>query len=107
MLVKSVFYCYSCGPLTWLGGYLGSYSNLQVRIIISDASIQHGTKRTLLARLLYRPSIAAPRRDPRSEADRFLREFESTYGTTHPTFFSEGGYTQALTAAKNQLKYLL
>ncbi|KAL9540401.1 hypothetical protein MBANPS3_009703 [Mucor bainieri] len=61
----------------------------------------------LTARLLYRPSIAGPRRDARSEADRFLRDFESTYGTTHPAFFSEGGYTQALKAAKRELKYML
>lgn len=58
-------------------------------------------------RLLHRPTIAAPRRDPRSEADRFLRDFESTYGTIHPDFFSEGGYTQALNTAKNELKYML
>lgn len=60
----------------------------------------------LIARLLYRPSITAPRRDARSEADRFLRDFEHTYGTTHPTFY-EGGYTQALTTAKKELKYAL
>ncbi|KAK4511466.1 jun-like transcription factor [Mucor velutinosus] len=59
------------------------------------------------ARLLYRPSITGPRRDARTEADRFLRDFESTYGTTHPEFFSEGGYTQALKAAKKELKYML
>lgn len=58
------------------------------------------------ARLLYRPSITAPRRDARSEADRFLRDFEHTYGFTHPTFF-DGGYTQALTTAKKELKYAL
>lgn len=58
------------------------------------------------ARLLYRPSITAPRRDARSEADRFLRDFEHTYGFTHPTFF-DGGYTQALTTAKKELKYVL
>ncbi|KAI7893935.1 thioredoxin-like protein [Mucor mucedo] len=60
----------------------------------------------LTARLLYRPSITAPRRDARSEADRFLRDFESTYGTTHPDFF-EGGYTQALNVAKRDLVFLL
>ncbi|CAO0791138.1 unnamed protein product [Mucor circinelloides] len=59
------------------------------------------------ARLLYKPSITGPRRDARTEADRFLRDFESTYGTTHPAFFSEGGYTQALKAAKHELKYML
>lgn len=59
-----------------------------------------------IARLLYRPSITAPRRDARSEADRFLRDFEHTYGFTHPTFF-DGGYTQALTTAKKELKYVL
>lgn len=57
--------------------------------------------------MLYRPSITAPRRDARSEADRFLRDFESTYGAVHPKFFSEGGYTQALKAAKIELKYML
>ncbi|CEP17205.1 hypothetical protein [Parasitella parasitica] len=62
---------------------------------------------TTTARLLYRPSISAPRRDARSEADRFLRDFESTYGTTHPVFFSEGGYTQALRAARKEFKYML
>ncbi|KAI8049802.1 thioredoxin-like protein [Gilbertella persicaria] len=59
------------------------------------------------ARLFYRPSITAPRRDPRSEADRFLREFESCFGTHHPPFFHEGGYAKALQVAKDQLKYLL
>ncbi|KAI8972697.1 thioredoxin-like protein [Pilobolus umbonatus] len=58
------------------------------------------------ARLFYRPAITYPRRDPFSDADRFLRDFESTYGNTHPHFF-EGGYTQALKAAKTQLKYLI
>ncbi|KAG1472325.1 hypothetical protein G6F56_001605 [Rhizopus delemar] len=62
----------------------------------------------IVVRLLYKPSIAttAPRRDPRSEADRFLRDFESTYGTIHPDFF-EGSYTQALNVAKKELKYLV
>ncbi|KAI9480516.1 MAG: hypothetical protein EXX96DRAFT_563076 [Benjaminiella poitrasii] len=61
-----------------------------------------------IGRLLYRPAITAPRRhDARSEADRFLRDFEFTYGTTHPSFFSEGGYTQALKTAKDELKYML
>ncbi|GAA5810379.1 hypothetical protein MFLAVUS_003800 [Mucor flavus] len=60
----------------------------------------------IAARLLYRPSITASRRDPRSEADRFLRDFEFAYGTTHPKFF-EGGYTQALTVAKRDLLYML
>lgn len=35
-----------------------------------------------------------------------MRDFESTYGTTHPEFF-DGGYTQALTVAKRDLLYLL
>jgi FAS-associated factor 2 len=60
----------------------------------------------LAIRLLHRPSITPPRRDPRSEADRFLREFESNYGTRHPEFFP-GGYSQALAKAKEELKYLL
>ncbi|KAI9361780.1 thioredoxin-like protein [Pilaira anomala] len=60
----------------------------------------------IAAHLLYRPSITASRRDPRSEADRFLRDFEFTYGTTHPKFF-EGGYTQALRVAKQDLVYLV
>lgn len=68
--------------------------------------IYHDTHLSV-ARLLYKPSITGPRRDARTEADRFLRDFESTYGTTHPAFFSEGGYTQALKAAKHELKYML
>lgn len=63
---------------------------------------------TTIVRLLYKPSIpiTAPRRDPRSEADRFLRDFESTYGTVHPDFF-EGSYTQALDTSKKELKYMM
>ncbi|KAI8970032.1 UBX domain-containing protein [Mycotypha africana] len=59
-------------------------------------------------RLIYRPTITPPRRrDPRSEADRFLQNFESTYGTIHPDFFSDGGYMQALKTAKDELKYMM
>ncbi|OBZ81969.1 FAS-associated factor 2-B, partial [Choanephora cucurbitarum] len=61
----------------------------------------------LTARVFHKPMISSQRADARSEADRFLREFESSFGTTHPHFFSEGGYTKALNAAKSQLKYML
>lgn len=98
-----------CGLLTWLGNYLGAFSNLQVTLSCTHTHTHTHTALTNYdkkARLLYRPSITAPRRDARSEADRFLRDFESTYGTTHPEFF-DGGYTQALTMAKRDLLYLL
>ena len=72
-------------------------------IVLNPSCIYHFS----LARLLYRPTITAPRRDARSEADRFLRDFEHTYGTTHPTFFEGGGYTQAITHAKKNLHYAL
>jgi len=35
-----------------------------------------------------------------------LREYEESYGTTHPNFYA-GGYSAALNKAKNDLKFLV
>ncbi|CEG76060.1 hypothetical protein RMATCC62417_11005 [Rhizopus microsporus] len=62
---------------------------------------------SITARLFHKPiTTNEPRHDPRSEADRFLRNFESTYGTIHPSFF-EGSYTQALNTSKKESKYMM
>ncbi|KAF9917500.1 hypothetical protein BX616_000806 [Lobosporangium transversale] len=47
-----------------------------------------------------------PPQDPASVAARFLREYEENYGTEHPNFYA-GGYSAALSKAKNDLKYLV
>ncbi|KAF9577652.1 hypothetical protein BGW38_007011 [Lunasporangiospora selenospora] len=47
-----------------------------------------------------------PPQDAASVAARFLREYEENYGTTHPNFYA-GGYSAALSRAKNELKFLL
>ncbi|KAG0302015.1 hypothetical protein BGZ98_007864 [Dissophora globulifera] len=44
--------------------------------------------------------------DPASVAARFLREYEESYGTTHPNFYA-GGYSAALNKAKDELKFLV
>ncbi|RUS21218.1 hypothetical protein BC937DRAFT_93292 [Endogone sp. FLAS-F59071] len=69
-----------------------------------------------LAHLISRQSIAsaprsgpppsAQRQDPQFAAARFLHDFESRYGDTHPDFY-QGGYSQVLDAAKRELKFLL
>lgn len=46
------------------------------------------------------------RSDPVTEVSNFIREFESTYGSNHPTFF-RGSYNTALNEAKSGLKFLL
>lgn len=48
----------------------------------------------------------APRPRELKATEVFRRDFESTYGTTHPTFH-EDGYTQTLNHAKQELKFLL
>ncbi|ORZ14749.1 hypothetical protein BCR42DRAFT_417592, partial [Absidia repens] len=46
------------------------------------------------------------RQDPRSSANRFLRDFEKLYGDTHVEF-SQEGYTRTLEKARHELKFLL
>ena len=46
------------------------------------------------------------RSDPVAEVSNFIRYFESTYGSNHPTFFP-GSYNTALNEAKSGLKFLL
>jgi FAS-associated factor 2 len=38
--------------------------------------------------------------------ERFIRQFELTYGTQHPVFF-EGSYRQALETGKQELRFVL
>ncbi|CAO3632758.1 unnamed protein product [Cunninghamella blakesleeana] len=64
-------------------------------------------------RLISRRSITSSQhrhhhqpQDPRSLANRFLREFEKNYGETHVPFLQEG-YSQALEQARKELKFLL
>ncbi|KAG5519803.1 hypothetical protein PMAC_000076 [Pneumocystis sp. 'macacae'] len=44
--------------------------------------------------------------NPRNTSEKFIREFEKKYGAIHIPFF-EGGYTEALTSAKNDLMFLM
>ncbi|KTW31730.1 uncharacterized protein T551_00991 [Pneumocystis jirovecii RU7] len=44
--------------------------------------------------------------NPRNTSEKFIREFEKKYGTIHIPFF-EGGYTEALISAKNNLMFLM
>lgn len=46
------------------------------------------------------------RSDPLSAAHRFIQNFEEDYGSKHVDFL-QGGYTQALTRAKTELKFLV
>ncbi|KAG0720696.1 FAS-associated factor 2 [Chionoecetes opilio] len=65
---------------------------------------------------LYRIVYPYPRRlsphhiptvtDPLEDVLRFIREYEAEYGTHHPAFF-QGSYSQALSHAKTELKFLL
>ncbi|KAJ3345204.1 transcription initiation factor IIB [Entophlyctis luteolus] len=60
------------------------------------------------------PSVAArvaqqasrTHRDPQAAAARFLLDYESKHGTSHPAFF-QGSYSQALEIAKRELRCLL
>ncbi|KAF9091803.1 hypothetical protein BGX29_010752 [Mortierella sp. GBA35] len=47
-----------------------------------------------------------PPQDPTSVAARFLRDYEESYGTVHPNFYA-GGYSTALSRAKNDLKFMV
>ncbi|KAK3808191.1 MAG: hypothetical protein J3R72DRAFT_88331 [Linnemannia gamsii] len=53
-----------------------------------------------------RTGPSRPPQDPTSVAARFLRDFEESYGTTHPNFYA-GGYSAALNKAKSDLKFLV
>ncbi|XP_045105628.1 FAS-associated factor 2-like [Portunus trituberculatus] len=57
---------------------------------------------------LYRIVYPYPRRltDPLEDVLRFIREYEADYGSQHPAFF-QGSYSQALSHAKTELKFLL
>ncbi|KAI8066605.1 thioredoxin-like protein [Gongronella butleri] len=55
-------------------------------------------------RLTQRPPPV--RSDPRSAANRFLRDFEKDYGETHVLFYPEG-YSHALEKARHDLQFLL
>lgn len=44
--------------------------------------------------------------DPLDDVLRFIREYETEYGQQHPAFF-QGSYSQALSHAKSELKFLL
>ncbi|KAJ3033770.1 FAS-associated factor 2 [Rhizophlyctis rosea] len=54
------------------------------------------------------PRTATPPRsnDPRAAAARFLLNYEQSYGDRHPDFY-QGSYSQALEAAKRDLRYLV
>lgn len=58
--------------------------------------------------LIYRIVYPGPRRltDPLEDVLQFIREYEAEYGTQHPSFF-QGSYSQALSHAKTELKFLL
>ncbi|ORX45724.1 UBX-domain-containing protein [Hesseltinella vesiculosa] len=62
--------------------------------------------RLVSSRHITNGSSTSSRQDPRSSANRFLREFEKLYGESHPPFYQEG-YTQALEQAKRDLQFLL
>ncbi|ESO84463.1 hypothetical protein LOTGIDRAFT_132197 [Lottia gigantea] len=58
---------------------------------------------------VYRLLRPDPRRnvtDPIGDVVRFIEKFNQTYGPTHPVFY-QGTYSQALTDAKKELKFLL
>ncbi|XP_071523686.1 FAS-associated factor 2 isoform X2 [Panulirus ornatus] len=57
---------------------------------------------------VYRIVYPYPRRltDPLGDVLRFIGEYESEYGQQHPAFF-QGSYSQALSHAKSELKFLL
>ncbi|KAG7161350.1 FAS-associated factor 2-like [Homarus americanus] len=57
---------------------------------------------------VYRIVYPYPRRltDPLGDVLRFIGEYESDYGQQHPSFF-QGSYSQALSHAKSELKFLL
>ncbi|KAG0319240.1 hypothetical protein BGZ97_002532 [Linnemannia gamsii] len=53
-----------------------------------------------------RTGPSRPPQDPTSVAARFLRDYEESYGAVHPNFYA-GGYSAALSKAKNDLKFLV
>ncbi|XP_063851971.1 FAS-associated factor 2-like [Scylla paramamosain] len=61
-----------------------------------------------LVLFLYRIVYPYPRRltDPLEDVLRFIREYEAEHGSQHPAFF-QGSYSQALSHAKTELKFLL
>ena len=53
------------------------------------------------------PDPSPPRpADPVQDVNEFIAEFEASYGPEHPVFL-RGSYSQALSAAKQQLKPLV
>ncbi|KAK8750655.1 hypothetical protein OTU49_014941 [Cherax quadricarinatus] len=57
---------------------------------------------------VYRIVYPYPRRltDPLGDVLRFIGEYENEYGQQHPAFF-QGSYSQALSHAKSELKFML
>jgi FAS-associated factor 2 len=51
-------------------------------------------------------ATSQPRQDSRASANRFLREFEKSYGENHVEF-SQEGYTQTLEQARRNLQFFL
>lgn len=44
--------------------------------------------------------------DPVEDVMNFIRSYEEQYGTSHPVFY-QGSYSQALSDAKQELRFLL
>lgn len=56
--------------------------------------------RVLIEANKYLPS------DPVEDVVNFIRSYEERYGNTHPVFY-QGSYSQALSDAKQELRFLL
>ncbi|KAK4306942.1 hypothetical protein Pmani_021265 [Petrolisthes manimaculis] len=80
----------------------GPNSNTWQNLIITFSSLSS------IFLLVCRIVFPYPRRltDPLGDVLAFISEFEGEYGTQHPAFF-QGSYSQALTHAKAELKFLL
>ncbi|XP_066972094.1 FAS-associated factor 2 [Macrobrachium rosenbergii] len=89
------------------GGFLsslfrGGYYLLTLPLRLTLSSL------TSLFFFVYRIVYPYPRRltDPLGDVLSFIGEYEKEYGLQHPSFF-RGSYSQALTHAKTELKFLL
>lgn len=85
----------------WGGGTFGYVVSLVFRLCFDTISS--------LLRLTYSIFWKRPQRqvtDPVGDVMRFIKFFDETYGRDHPTFY-QGSYNQALSDAKQELRFLL
>jgi len=90
--------------LSWLVGI----SYLPITIVKVGISFTYHVATDLfyfIARLIW-PSLGRVATDPLDDVLKFKREYEETFGSVHPTFYL-GSYSQVLSDAKKELKFLL